>query len=339
MSATVREPLHLTPLLVDKPWGGQRLRDLGRQVPDDATIGESWELADLDTDATSVEQPVTRVATGPHEGRSLRELIALDRRGLLGDAPDLDGRFPLLVKLLDAHQHLSVQVHPPAAYVKHHPEVTAKTETWVVLDAEHDAQLFIGVAPGVTMTMLATAVGTPALVPLLGRVPAIPGQVHHLPGGTIHALTAGVVVAEVQTPSDTTFRLYDWTDKYGRVERDLHLAQGLRAVELSWEHNVAPARPQSAPDTTEPAATSAVVDTPHYRMTRRHLPVGDTTEIADETMRVLLVVDGQLEGDGFDRALTAGDTVLLPAAWRGSLRAVGEATTWLETTVPPRTQR
>lgn len=337
MPATVSEPLHLTPLLVDKPWGGQRLRDLGRQVPDGATIGESWEVADLDTDTTAVAQPVTLVETGPHAGQSLQQLIALDRRGLLGDAPDLDGRFPLLVKLLDAHQHLSVQVHPPAAYVQDHPEVTAKTETWVVLDAEHDAELFVGVAPGVTLPMLATAVGTPGLVPLLGRVPAIPGEVHHLPAGTIHALTAGVLVAEVQTPSDTTFRLYDWTDKYGRIERDLHIGQGLRAVELSWEHNVAPARPQAAPGTA-PATTSAVVDTPDYRMTRQHLPASATTEITDDTMRVVLVLGGQLQGDGFDRALGAGDTVVLPAAWQGSLWTTGEATTWLETTVPSTAQ-
>lgn len=334
-------PLRLRPVLVPKPWGGRRLERFGRDLPPDTMIGESWEVADLDPSTTTVEDPVSRVVSGPHAGRTLQELIATDRDGLLGDAPDLDGRFPLLVKLLDAREHLSVQVHPPADYVADHPGVSHKMESWVVLDAEPGADLMIGVAPTVTLSALASAVGTPALVPMLRRVPAIPGEVHHLPAGTIHALAAGVMVAEVQTPSDTTFRVYDWVDKYGRPPRALHLREALRSIELGWEHNLAAVPSVDAGRATRARSRSAssragstVVDTPDYRIVRRHLDAADSVSGGRGRMRVVLVVDGVLQVDGEVGALGAGDTIVLPAAWRGSLWADAEPVTWLEVTVP-----
>ena len=111
-------PLALTPRLVEKPWGARHLADLGRDVPDGALVGESWDVADLDTAQTPVPDPVTRVAHGPLAGSTLAELVASHREELLGStAPTPGGRFPLLVKHLDAGQHLSVQVHPSAAVV------------------------------------------------------------------------------------------------------------------------------------------------------------------------------------------------------------------------------
>ncbi|TVR29147.1 MAG: mannose-6-phosphate isomerase [Nitriliruptor sp.] len=347
--SSVDTPLHLRPLLVPKPWGGRRLERFGKDLPAGAMIGESWEVADLDPSATSVEDPVSRVASGPHAGRTLQEVIATDRDGLLGDAPDLDGRFPLLVKLLDAREHLSVQVHPPADYVADHPEVSHKTESWVVLDAEPGAELMIGVASGVTTGSLASAVGTPALVPMLRRVPAVPGEVHHLPAGTIHALPAGVMVAEVQTPGDTTFRVYDWVDKYGRTPRALHLREALRSIELGWEHNLAAASSfgagspgragAAAGGRVKRRARGTVVDTPHYRIARRHLDAAGTRSVDRGTMRIVLVLDGVLQADAFDHALGPGGTIVLPAAWHGCLRAADESVTWLELTVPPKGNR
>lgn len=310
-------------------------------------IGESWEVADLDPSATSVEDPVSRVASGLHAGRTLQELIAADRDGLLGDAPDLDGRFPLLVKLLDAREHLSVQVHPPPDYVADHPEVSHKTESWVVLDADPGVDLMLGVASGVTMSGLASAVGTPALVPMLRRVPAVPGEVYHLPAGTIHALPAGVMVAEVQTPSDTTFRVYDWVDKYGRTPRALHLREALRSIELGWEHNLDAAASSGAGSPGRAGAAAGrgsrrrargtVIDTPHYRIGRRHLDAAGTRSVDRGTMRIVLVLDGVLRGDGFDHAIGSGGTIVLPAAWAGRLQADDEPVTWLEVTVPSKT--
>jgi mannose-6-phosphate isomerase len=343
VGSPVDAPLHLQPLLVPKPWGGRRLERFGKDLPPDTMIGESWEVADLDPSATPVDDPVSRVASGPHAGRTLQELIATDRDGLLGDAPDLDGRFPLLIKLLDAREHLSVQVHPPADYVAEHPEVSHKTESWVVLDADPGADLMIGVASGVTLSGLASAVGTPALVPMLRRVPAVPGEVHHLPAGTIHALAAGVMVAEVQTPSDTTFRVYDWVDKYGRTPRALHLREAMRSMELGWEHNLAVGSSAGAGTSTGGSAASAtgpsragttVVDTPYYRIVRRHLDASDAVSVDAGTMRIVLVLDGVLQVDGADAGLGPGATIVLPAAWHRRLRTDDEPATWLEVTVP-----
>lgn len=318
------EPVHFTPILVDKPWGGRRLARFGRDLPDGALIGESWEVADLVPDSTSVTHAATRVAAGPDKGATLSELILRDGSALLGDAAPVGGRFPLLVKLLDAREHLSVQVHPTAEYVDEHPAAHLKTESWVVMDAEPGAELMLGLADGVTMHDLRNAAGTPAMVPLLRRVTARVGDVHHLPAGTIHALGAGVMVAEVQTPSDTTFRLYDWAEKYHRPPRDLHLEAALASIELGWEHNFQPPGPRQT-------GGALLVDTPHYRLIRHTVPVGDRLESTLGRARVMLVISGHLTGDGLACPLHAGGVVLLPAAWDGSLDA-HEDTTVLEMT-------
>lgn len=312
-------PLRLRPVLVDKPWGGRRLATLGRDLPPDRLIGESWEVADLDPAQTTQPDPCSRVAEGPYAGATLAELIRTHGDALLGDvAPTAGGRFPLLVKLLDAREHLSVQVHPPAAWVADHPDDHLKTETWVVVAADPGADLLLGLADGVTPGMLRAAAGTPAMVPLLRRVPARVGDVHHLEAGLVHALGAGVLVAEVQTPSDTTFRLYDWTEEHGRTPRDLHLEEALACIELGWAHNVAPPAP--------PAGDGLLVDTPHYRLWRHHLAAGEPLSSPGGAPRVWTVITGEvvLQADG--HAVGAGQSLLLPAVWEGVAAASAAAT-------------
>lgn len=323
---TIAEPLHLTPLLVPKPWGGHRLVTSGAaggggELAPAALVGERWEVADLPAaDASGVARPWTPVAAGPFAGRSLAELIALDRDALLGAAADLDGRFPLLLKVLDVRQPLSVQVHPPEAYVARHPDVALKTETWVVLDAAPGAEVMVGLADGVTLAQVREAVGTPELPALLRRQPAVVGAVHHLPAGTIHAVGGGVVLAEVQTPSDTTFRLYDWAHELGRPPRTLHLEEGLEALELAADGE----RP--------PGVGTLPLDAGNYHLDRHHLDVEVVREPDAGTLRVVHVVEGTLVGDGFAVPVDAGATVVLPAAWGGTLRTDLGAT-WLEVTL------
>jgi len=330
---SITDPLHLTSLVVPKPWGGRRLERLGRALPAEVMVGEIWEVADLaSADASGVERPSTPVATGPFEGRTLGELLAGDRDGLLGQAADWDGRFPLLFKLLDVREPLSVQVHPPEGYVARHPEATLKTETWVVLDADPGAEVMIGLADGATVEQVSGAMGSPDLVQLLHRAPAEVGAVHHLPAGTIHAVGGGVLLAEIQTPSDTTFRLYDWVAETGRAPRQLHLEEGREALELAAAS--AP-RAHAAGCRARDSSDRLPLDAGHYRLDRCHLGVGEEREIPGGTLRVVHVVTGELEGDGFAWPVAAGSTVVLPAAWHGTLRA-GIATTWLETTLPER---
>ena len=190
----------------------------------------------------------------------------------------------------------------------------------------------IGLADDATLEQVSGAVGSPYLVGLLHHAPAEVGAIHHLPAGTIHAVGGGVLLAEIQTPSDTTFRLYDWAAETGRAPRQLHLEEGLEALELAAASappaHAADRRPRERSDTLP-------LDAGHYRLDRCHLGVDEERAFPDGTLRVVHVVAGELEGDGFAWPVAAGSTVVLPAAWHGRLRA-RIATTWLETTLPDR---
>ncbi len=317
LEVALQGALHLEARLVPKPWGGTRLKPApgSTGVP----TGERWEVADLDPAASAVDGPVTPVATGPLAGATLREMITTAPDSLLGDAAPVDGGFPLLVKLLDAGQHLSVQVHPPAGYIEMHPEARLKSESWIVLDAEPGAGLWIGLEAGVAFDDLRAVAGTPDVVPLLKRWPAVPGEVHHLPAGTIHALGAGTLVAEVQTPSDTTFRLYDWNAEYSRAPRGLHVKEALACIELAWEHN----QPSALGPVRQHDGT--LVRTAGYTLDRRRLAAGEKLEPRGDRPEVLYVVSGCLEGERLGSPLGAGGVALLPAVFAGSLHATAPA--------------
>jgi mannose-6-phosphate isomerase len=236
-------PMVLEPLLFAKVWGGRKLAHWGKAVAHGRTIGESWELADLDTTSSSGgggNAAHSRVLSGSGAGETIR--VALDRFG--DDLIDRrlltsEGRFPLLIKLLDAREHLSIQVHPSRDYAIAHPDAKLKTECWHILETQStngvEPVIFKGTKPGVSKRDIERALRTgdgSDLVPLLQAFPARVGDCHTLPSGTIHALGAGVLVAEVQTPSDTTFRLYDWTREYQRPLREMHVDQALQAMVL-----------------------------------------------------------------------------------------------------------
>lgn len=318
-------PLHLTPLTVPKPWGGRRLARYGQHLPPGERIGESWLVADLPAAATAVPDPVTRVAAGTYENATLTDVIATNRAELLGAAADDEGRFPLLVKLLDAREPLSIQVHPPAVTPRH-PRSRPKAESWVIVEADPGAQLMIGLAEGVTLEQVERAAGTPQIVPLLARREAIAGDIHHVPAGTVHALGAGVLVAEVQTPSDSTHRLYDWTNELRRAPRHLDIEVALAAVAAAWPGNLAP------PPAVRGDA-SAMVDTPHYRLRRLEIAPGAQQPSPAGVLRVLVVLDGELHGEGFAWALERGGCVVLPAACATTL-TTRSLTTVLEVALP-----
>jgi len=235
----------LKPVLLEKVCGGRRLERLGKHVPPDVRVGESWEVADLAaTSAGGAGGGAVRsvIANGPLAGRTLHDAIALWGERMID--PRLcgpDGSFPLLAKFLDAGEHLSVQVHPSPEFAARRPEAHLKTESWYVIEAEpqigpdgrkQPAVIYKGVRPGTTREAFRAAVDAGTVVDLLIAEEARPGDCHTLPSGTCHALGAGVLVAEVQTPSDTTFRVYDWTREYGRAPRDLHLDEALECIDF-----------------------------------------------------------------------------------------------------------
>ena len=227
------EPFAVAPVLVEKPWGVTRISEMGK-YPGRAYFGESWEVADLAPEvAPTVEDPVSRVLDGRWRGWSLGGVASKLGEELMGPVPlGSDGRFPLLVKLIDAREHLSVQVHPTEAYTSTHPGTHLKTESWYVVDADPGSNLFLDVDASIPKNRIMTDLDGVTVVPHLRTVPARVGAFHHIPAGMIHALGAGVMVAEVQTPSDTTFRLYDWATEYDRDPRQLHADQARDTVIL-----------------------------------------------------------------------------------------------------------
>ncbi|MDX2194660.1 MAG: type I phosphomannose isomerase catalytic subunit [Gemmatimonadales bacterium] len=310
-------PLPLLPILLDKVWGGDALRQVGHAVAPGARVGEAWLAADLVSTSASGAgggAVISTVGGGPWAGRTLRDVMAKDAAALLGaSAPAPGGGFPLLVKLLDAREHLSVQVHPSPSYASAHPEAHVKHEAWLVLHAEPGAQLFVGLREGVSPADVAAAVTAGTLPSLLRAIRAVPGECHLLPSGTVHALGAGIVVAEVQTPSDTTFRLYDWTTEYARPPRALHVEASLESLVTA-----APPAPVALGAGVTRLATTAAFTLDGRRTT------GPTRLDPSSHMTVLLGIGGEGTWDGDDGvalALGEGCALVLPAGAGGTWRA------------------
>ena len=314
-------PLRFHPILKPRAWGGRRLARFGKQVPPApaAPVGESWEVADL---APPVEDGVSRVAGGPFDGASLRDLMESHRGAILGKAHDVGGRFPLLIKFLDAAEHLSVQVHPTAELARRHPGAHLKTEAWVVLEASPGARIYRGVRDGIAADRFRAAIADGSAVDLLVSEEVRAGDCIPLVSGLCHALGAGVVVAEVQTPSDTTFRVFDWNRN--DPARPLHVEQAMECILFGDAQGLA-----AAPVTSLARAGALWSDglraamlcaNEHFEIEAIEAsPSGDAAPtVFDPAPRpeVLMLLSGEamLEADGHrPERLRAGDTVLLPA--------------------------
>jgi mannose-6-phosphate isomerase len=217
-------PYKFQPIFVERIWGGRELARFGKTLPPGQRIGESWEMVDR-PEAQSV------VANGPHRGLTLHDLIAAEGAsrivGTAGGVRPAPSRFPLLVKLLDARERLSLQVHPPSAVA---PRLGGepKTEMWHVLEAAPGAHLLAGLKRGVTRPQFEAALAAGQLEPLVHRFPVRAGDAMFIPSGRIHAIDAGLVLIEIQQNSDTTYRVYDW----GRP-RELHVAASLASMDFT----------------------------------------------------------------------------------------------------------
>lgn len=309
-------PLVFAPILIPKPWGGGRLADWGKTPPGGGRYGESWEITPLSGEGRGPSAAVG----GPYDGLTLTEIA--DRLGerLLGSSPV----FPLLFKFLDARESLSVQVHPRRDGADRNPRLVGKTESWYVMDAAPGAVIYRGLREGVSVAEVRAAAGTRRMVELLRAYPARPGDFHHLPGGTVHALGEGVMAAEPQTPGDVTLRLYDWTDEYDRPRRPLHVEQALRVLETDPPEGV-------FLEPMEGEGERLLTDDPDYRV-REHRRRDEPFRLGEEgELRILAVMRGRARVEYRDAPpllLPAGGTALIPAAAIGETQtaAVGETT-------------
>ena len=219
-------PLVFNPIFKERVWGGRNLERLyGKPLPPNVPIGESWEISDRPGD-------VSVLANGPLAGKDLHWLMVRHGLELLGRQPGRDERFPLLVKLLDAQEVLSLQVHPPAAKavkLKGEP----KTEMWLIAEAKPGAELYVGLKRGVTRGSFEHAVNEGSVAECFHRVTVKAGDAMFLPSGRVHALGAGLVIFEIQQNSDTTYRVFDWnrTGLDGKP-RTLHIAESLESIDF-----------------------------------------------------------------------------------------------------------
>lgn len=352
-------PLLLRPIILEKVWGGRRLESLGKTLEKPgAKYGESWELADMaSTSASGAGGGAVRtlIANGELRGQTLGDAGAAWGAGLLGvrgtGIPARDSEagdatraelgakrpehglaspfhknrdFPLLIKFLDASENLSVQVHPSPEYAASHAGAFLKTECWYIMDAEPGAVIYKGLRPDVTreeFSRLARSGGAGGrdLVDAMVALPAVPGECHNLPSGTVHALGAGVVVAEVQTPSDTTYRLYDW----GRTGRALHVEESIACASFPGEPaHAALARGMTVARCAPGKSSARLVTTEFFTVDELRPAAGDVLSVeailgAGGACVAIVVLDGECElvdGREFQPvALKRGDTALIPA--------------------------
>ena len=222
----MKSPLTFQPIFLERIWGGRRLEtQFGKSLPAGMHIGESWEIVDR-PEAQSI------VRDGPLRGKTLHELWVQYRQEIFGNAPDAP-RFPLLIKLLDAHEKLSLQVHPPervAAKLEGEP----KTEFWYVAAADPDAGLFVGLKEAMTREQFEGALRSGTIAEHVHTIRVKGDDAMFLPAGRLHAVGAGNLLIEIQQNSDTTYRVYDWdyVDEKGKP-RQLHVDQALECIDFS----------------------------------------------------------------------------------------------------------
>ena len=301
-------PLRFRPILKRLIWGGRKLGDvLGKAIGPESDYAESWELSDHRDD-------VSVVAEGPLQGFTLRELLRSRGRELLGPSLGPLAQFPLLVKFLDARQVLSVQVHPDDEKGRLLADDNGKTETWVVIHAEPGSRIYAGLKAGVTRSDLAAGLNSGRVEPLLHSFEAKPGDCIMIPAGTVHAIGAGVLLAEIQQMSDATFRVYDW-ERVGPDgnPRELHIEQALESTDFS-AGPVDPMKP--LPEPIAAGTVERLSNCQYFMLERYRLQSGVARVGSDQRFTLLLGLEGRarVRHAGLDYSLDYGETLLLPAA-------------------------
>lgn len=304
-------PLLCKPVLKKKIWGGRKLEEhYGLDIPYGEKMGEAWLVSDL-PEGSSV------VTNGPMAGKTLSEVTQEWGEAMIGSAwvgKPTQGRFPLLVKILDAQDNLSVQVHPSEKDCRDHfPEHFSKDETWIVVHADPGALLLNGFKPGTTHELFEELCEKGTVLECVRSVEASPGQVMRIAPGTVHALCSGVMVLEIQEPSDSTFRIYDY-DRLGEdgLPRSLHV-DAARTV-LDFEHS-SPAEINVHRKPVSWGRYEVLVDCSAYRIERAQFEKPHSWNVYPSSAQVFIVLGGDLllKAAGHELELKRGDAVVLPA--------------------------
>ncbi len=296
-------PLKSKPIYKQRIWGGQKLREFfGKDIPADEKIGESWELADLPQDKSVI-------ANGELAGLTINEAINKYPAEITGNE-NFSGTFPLLIKILDAEDVLSVQVHPDKETAQRMGKGDPKTECWYIIKAAPGAVIYKGLNEGVTKEQFAEAIKTGNVAELLNKVEVKPGQCHFLPSGTAHAIGAGLLIAEIQLPSDTTYRVFDFNrvDDTGK-SRELHIEEALQSIHFGESLDQLPV-----------TTVGRLIDCEFFTIDKGHQAKDCERLLSPGQMKVLMIINGKGHftcSETDDVNFSSGDTILLPAVYEG----------------------
>ncbi len=307
-------PIAFEPLYMERVWGGRSLETVyGRRLPKEATpYGESWEIVDRDG-----EQSI--VADGPLKGSSLHDLWKNHREAVFGSGvPDAE-RFPLLVKILDARDKLSIQVHPPAS-VAGELGGEPKTEMWYIAEADEGAELYVGLKNGVSREDFENGIAEGRTEEQVHRIVPQAGEFIFIPSGRLHAIGAGLLIYEIQQNSDTTYRVYDW-NRVGLdgKPRDLHVTESLRCIDFG---DVEPSMDE--------ARGEVLVDCPLFRVERWDLDRSQPRVV--DTCAIVSVIDGTVRCGV--REFSKGDFFIVPASMEHCFLESDASAAVLCTTIP-----
>lgn len=309
-------PLLFEPILQDRIWGGTKLQTyLGKENLPTATTGESWELS-------AIEGNVSIVKNGSLTGKSLTELLESQPVEMLGTKvhEKFGTRFPLLFKFLDARDDLSIQVHPNDELAKKRHNSFGKTEMWYVMQADEGSRIIVGFKDKSSPEQYLEHLKNKNLIDILNQQEVKKGDVFFLETGTIHAIRAGIIIAEIQQTSDITYRIYDW-DRVGTdgKPRELHVEQALDAM----NYNSTDTQKQYSKDINR---SNNVVDCPYF--TTNYLPLNGEATIQKDgsSFTVYICTEGvyTITYNGANYRFRKGDTVLLPASIKAFM-LTGEA--------------
>ncbi len=301
-------PLTFQPIFKERVWGGRNLERLyGKSLPVGKVIGESWEITDRPGDTSGI-------ANGPLAGRTLRWLMENHAKELLGPARAAsEGQFPLLIKLLDAQDKLSLQVHPPAskaAAMGGEP----KTELWYIAAAAPGAELYVGLKRGITRPEFERRIQDGTVAECFHRVPVRAGDAMFLPSGRVHAIGAGLVIFEIQQNSDTTYRVFDW-NRVGLdgTPRELHVAESLASIDFN---DFEPALVAGALVGDDALKRRWLVRDPLFTVEELRLAAGVVTPLQPGAMQIIACLTGTLNvgGDGLSVKLVAGQFSVVAAS-------------------------
>jgi len=303
-------PLKFRPFIKERIWDGRKNGEFfGKSLPQDLKIGESWELADLPNDKSEI-------TNGTLAGRTIDQVIAEFGVSITGK-DDYQPPLPFLIKILDAQDVLSVQVHPDVKTCQRTGKGDPKTECWYIINAEPGAVIYKGLKSGTTKQKFAEAIANGTCEEHLIKVPVQVGECHFLPSGTCHAIGAGLLIAEIQQPSDTTYRVYDWNrvDPATGQERQLHIEDALECIHFD-----------PTGDNLSVETTGRLVDADEFKVDKGHQVPGAEVLLTKQ-MKVLLILSGsgQIVAENVEPVdFEKGDCLLVPAAFKGVIQFAAE---------------